>query len=106
MKAPRTTWEYKRNGWTCYLEVGPTSITAGRNRGTIATDAAGGVSTQRFLDGEWNDRIRKEFGEAVLREALESARILMELAGSAARDKSGGQHPAPGIARTSTGDNQ
>ncbi len=64
---------WKKDGH--YVDVGPYKVVVGYNPGkTGHTDNAGSVTHKEFLKGEYQDMVRRDFGEEVLQEIISAVR--------------------------------
>ncbi|MEY3442915.1 MAG: hypothetical protein RLZZ519_1196 [Bacteroidota bacterium] len=66
----KTSWEKKKREHLDYCFVRDGYVTVGANDGTIESDAAGAVTFEAFLAGQYQDSIRETFGAKVLEEVI------------------------------------
>lgn len=68
----KTAWEKQQDGVTYYIQLTSQEIIIGSHAGSGHTDNAGAVLYGDFLQGQYHDLIRRDFGPDVLTEVIEA----------------------------------
>ena len=68
----KTSWETYTNGTTHYIQINAQELVVGSHSGSGHTDNAGAVRHAEFLQGQYHDLIRTQFGPEVLAEVIEA----------------------------------
>jgi len=64
------SWETKKGGRTCYVQVTPYEVVVGSHSGSGHSDNAATCSHQELLDGTHQGTIRHEHGDRILQEVI------------------------------------
>lgn len=68
----KTSWETHSEGTTHYIQVNALEVVVGSHGGSGHTDNAGAVLHEAFLQGQYHDLIRRDFGPEHLAEVIEA----------------------------------
>jgi len=68
----KTSWETHAYGTTHYIQIDAQELVVGSHAGSGHTDNAGAVLHAEFLQGQYHDLIRTQFGPDVLTEVIEA----------------------------------
>ena len=68
----KTSWETYSGGTTHYIQINALEVVVGSHEGSGHTDHAGAVLHGDFLQGQFHDLIRRDFGPDVLAEVIEA----------------------------------
>jgi hypothetical protein len=74
----KTSWEKRKGDHLEYCFLRDGYVTAGANDGTIESDAAGAVTFEAFLAGQYQDSIRDAFGPKILKEVIAAVLALKD----------------------------
>ena len=74
----KTSWEKRKGDHLEYCFVRDGYVTVGANDGTIESDAAGAVTFEAFLAGQYQDSIRDAFGSKILQEVITAVLALKD----------------------------
>ncbi len=70
----KTSWEKTSDGITYYVHITEDQVVSGSHAGSGHTDSAGTCSYREFLNGQFHDIIRNDFGPALLEEVISSVK--------------------------------